>query len=67
MSLTKAFTTWSWWRRNVFTTDHRIVGRLYLLLAMKAVVIGTLLSLCMRVHLAWPNARLPFWGVMKPE
>jgi cytochrome c oxidase subunit 1 len=54
-------------RRHVFTTDHRAVGILYLLLAMKAVVIGTLLSLCMRIHLAWPNAKLPFWGVMKPE
>jgi cytochrome c oxidase subunit 1 len=67
MRLAEAFTTWSWWRRNVLTTDHRVVGRLYLLLAMKAVVIGTLLSLCMRIHLAWPNAKLPFWGVMKPE
>ncbi len=67
MSLAEELTTRSWWRRNVFTTDHRAIGRLYLLLSMKAVAIGTLLSLFMRIHLAWPNARLPFWGVMKPE
>jgi len=52
---------------RIFTTDYRAVGMLYLMLALKAVAIGTLLSLCMRIHLVWPDARLPFWGVMKPE
>ena len=57
----------SFWRRCIFSTDHRDVGMLYLMLALKAVAIGTLLSLLMRIHLVWPNALLPFWGVMKPE
>jgi len=57
----------NFWRSRVFSTDHRDVSMLYLMLALKAVAIGTLLSLLMRIHLVWPNAKLPFWGVMKPE
>lgn len=57
----------SWLRRYVFTTSHRVVGVQYLLLALAAVIIGAVLSLFMRWHLAWSNARLPGWGVVKPE
>lgn len=57
----------SWLRRNVFTTAHRVVGVQYLLLALAAVIVGSLLSLLMRWHLAWSGARLTGWGVMKPE
>src|SRR5664279_2011722 len=57
----------SWLRRCVFTTDHRMVGIQYLLLALAAVILGASLSLLMRIHLAWPELRMPFWGVMKPE
>jgi cytochrome c oxidase subunit 1 len=56
-----------WLRRYVFSTDHHIIGIQYLLLALMAVGIGTLLSVLMRIHLVWPNAVLPFWGIMKPE
>ena len=55
------------WARFVFTTDHRVIGVQYLLLALVAVGIGTLLSLAMRIHLIWPEVSLPFWGVLKPE
>ena len=50
-----------------FTTQHRALGVLYLLLALAAVAIGTLLSLVMRIHRVWPDTPLPFLGVMKPE
>ncbi len=46
---------------RLFTTDHRALGVRYLLLSLAAVVIGTLLSLVMRVHLVWPQAAI------KPE
>ena len=42
-------------RRYVFTTNHRAIGVQYLLLALAAVTVGTLLSLLMRVHLVWPG------------
>jgi len=52
---------------RVFTTNHRALGILYLLLALAAVIAGTLLSLVMRVHRVWPDLALPFFGTIKPE
>jgi cytochrome c oxidase subunit I len=47
--------------------DHRIIGIQYLILALVSVVIGTLLSLLMRIHLVWPNWPLPLHGPILPE
>ncbi len=52
---------------RIFTTDHRALGILYLYLALAAVAVGTVLSLLMRFHRVWPDAVIPFFGVMKPE
>jgi cytochrome c oxidase subunit I len=52
---------------RIFTTDHRIIGIQYLLLALTSVVIGTLLSLLMRIHLVWPDWSLPLHGPILPE
>ncbi|HEY5254771.1 MAG TPA: cbb3-type cytochrome c oxidase subunit I, partial [Acidobacteriaceae bacterium] len=57
----------SWPRRYVFTTSHRAVGVQYLLVALAAVVMGSLLSLLMRWHLAWAETVFPGWGLIKPE
>jgi cytochrome c oxidase subunit I len=57
----------SWMRRWVLTTDHRAIGVQYMVLALVAVLLGATLSLLMRIHLAWPELQMPFWGVMKPE
>jgi cytochrome c oxidase subunit 1 len=51
----------------LFTTDHRIIGIQYLILALVSVIIGTLLSLLMRVHLVWPDWPLPLHGPILPE
>jgi cytochrome c oxidase subunit 1 len=48
-------------------TDHRTIGFGYLLVSLLAVLIGTLLSLAMRTHLAWPNWPLPLHGPILPE
>ncbi len=50
-----------------FTTDHRIIGIQYLILALVSVIIGTLLSLLMRIHLVWPAWPLPLHGPILPE
>ena len=57
----------SWLRRYFFTTSHRVVGVQYLLVALLAVIMGALLSLLMRWHLAWSATRIPGWGLIKPE
>jgi cytochrome c oxidase subunit 1 len=52
---------------RIFSADHRDLARLYLLLALIAVVAGTLLSLAMRIHRVWPTLAFPFYGVPTPE
>jgi len=54
-------------RQSIFTTDHRTIGLQYLILALISVVIGTLLSLLMRIHLVWPDWSLPLHGPILPE
>jgi cytochrome c oxidase subunit 1 len=54
-------------RRCVFSTDHKVVGLQYFFLSFAAVLIGTVLSLLMRIHLVWPTVSLPFFGTIKPE
>src|ERR1700731_2894526 len=46
--------------KYIFSTDHKVIGIQYFLLALTAVVVGIVLSLLMRFHLVWPNAHLPF-------
>jgi cytochrome c oxidase subunit I len=53
--------------RAIFTTEHQVIGRMYLVLALVAVVIGTCLSLLMRIHLVWPEWPLPLHGAILPE
>ena len=48
-------------------THHRFVGIGYLLIATVAVLLGTVLSLLMRLHLAWPQWNLPLHGPILPE
>ncbi|MBI4461320.1 MAG: cbb3-type cytochrome c oxidase subunit I, partial [Acidobacteria bacterium] len=54
-------------RRYIFSLDHKVIGIQYFLLALFSVFIGIFLSLLMRLHLVWPNAELPGFGVMTPE
>ena len=54
-------------RRRIFTTDHRALAVLYLLLGLAAVIAGTLLSLVIRIHRVWPTLTFPLYGVLKPE
>ncbi len=53
--------------RWLWSTDHRVLGRRYLLLSLVAVTAGTVISLAMRLHLVWPEVPLPFFGLIKPE
>jgi cytochrome c oxidase subunit 1 len=48
-------------------THHRTVGFGYLIISLIAVIIGTLLSLAMRLHLTWPDWPLPLHGPVLPE
>jgi cytochrome c oxidase subunit 1 len=54
-------------RHRLVTTHHHFLGIAYLVLALIAVVIGTIMSLAMRVHLVWPDRTIPFHGIVQPE
>ena len=41
--------------RWIFSTDHKVIGIQYLLLAMVAAFVGMALSLLMRIRLVWPD------------
>jgi cytochrome c oxidase subunit 1 len=57
----------SFFRRYVFTTDHKAIGLQYLLLSLFAVLIGVILSLLMRWQLAWPLTNWPILGTLFPQ
>jgi cytochrome c oxidase subunit I len=46
--------------KYIFSTDHKVIGIQYFLLALTSVVVGLVLSVLMRVHLAWPAGKMPF-------
>jgi cytochrome c oxidase subunit 1 len=46
-------------RKWIFSTDHKVIGIQYLLLALFAVFLGMLLSAFMRLRLAWPEETWP--------
>ncbi len=55
--------------KYIFSKDHKVIGIQYILLALFSVFVGMALSLLMRIHLAWPDLKLPFvpGGTILPE
>ena len=47
-------------RKYIFSLDHKVIGIQYYFLALFSVFVGMALSLLMRIHLVWPNLKLPF-------
>src|SRR6266853_5118831 len=54
------------WRKYVFSTDHKIIGIQYLITAMAMAVVGGLLSMLMRYQLGWPTALSPLMAKFFP-
>ena len=54
-------------RTGVSASHHRTLGIAYLALSSVALIAGVLLSLLMRLHLTWPDWRLPLHGPILPE
>jgi cytochrome c oxidase subunit 1 len=67
----------SFWRRYIFSTDHKVIGKQYMFLALFMALIGGLLAYMMRWQLAWPETAVPgagwipeptaFGGIVPPE
>ncbi|HEY3928435.1 MAG TPA: cbb3-type cytochrome c oxidase subunit I [Candidatus Koribacter sp.] len=46
-------------RKHIFSLDHKVIGLQYYGLGLVAVFIAIFLSWLMRIHLVWPNSRIP--------
>src|ERR1700737_701568 len=55
------------WRKHVFSLDHKVIGRQYLDLSLVALTTGMILSWLMRMHLGWPTRSIPGLGAIAPE
>jgi cytochrome c oxidase subunit 1 len=64
------------WRKYVFSTDHKVIGKQFLFSSFFFFIVGGLLALLIRTQLAWPFQPLPgvggllygeSGGVMLPE
>src|SRR5438093_5722657 len=54
------------WRKYVFSTDHKIIGIQYMITAMAMAIVGGTLSMLMRLQLAWPTLALPSMAKIMP-
>ncbi|MDH3602943.1 MAG: cytochrome-c oxidase, partial [Candidatus Tectomicrobia bacterium] len=46
-------------RRHIFSTDHKVIGKQYLAIALFWMIIGALTVIFIRWQLAWPGTPLP--------
>ena len=56
----------SFWTRYVFSTDHKMIGKQYLLTGMFMALFAVAWSTMVRVQLAWPAATWPLLGKLFP-
>jgi cytochrome c oxidase subunit 1 len=47
------------WRRYVFSTDHKVIGRQYLFLGLAMALVGAASAYIIRWQLAWPESQIP--------
>ena len=56
-----------WVRKYIFSTDHKVIGIQYYLLALFSVLVGVGLSVLIRLNLAWPGTEISILGTLFPE
>jgi cytochrome c oxidase subunit 1 len=52
--------------KYIFPTDHKFIGRQYLLTGMVMALFGGFFAYAFRMQLAWPGSDIPFFGHMSP-
>ncbi len=56
----------SFWRKYIFSTDHKIIGIQFLFVSLLFLLLGGLLAMQIRWQLGWPGRPLPGGGIL-PE
>ena len=54
------------WRKYVFSTDHKVIAKQYLAIGLLMSVIGGFTAYLIRVELAWPGKPVMGWGSIAP-
>jgi cytochrome c oxidase subunit 1 len=54
-------------RLYVFSIDHKVIAKQYLLLSLTMALIGGFTSYLIRWQLAWPETDIPGWGPIGPD
>ncbi len=67
----------SFWRKYVFSVDHKVIGKQYLFLSLFMALVGGALAYLLRWQIAWPETAVPgagwipeptaFGGIIPPE
>jgi len=57
----------SFWRRYIFSTDHKVIGIQYLLTAMGMALVGGTLAMLIRLQLGWPDEKWPLLAKIFPR
>ncbi|MCI0398760.1 MAG: cbb3-type cytochrome c oxidase subunit I [Chloroflexi bacterium] len=52
----------SFWRKYVFSTDHKVIGKQFLFSSLFFFTVGGLLAMFIRTQLAWPWQEIPVVG-----
>ncbi len=52
------------WRKYIFSTDHKIIGIQFTFTSLLFVIVGGLLALGVRYQLAWPNQNVPYAALL---
>src|SRR3990170_4449449 len=56
----------SFWRKYIFSQDHKVIGIQYALTSMFMAVLGGLLAMFIRLQLGWPGQSWPLLGRLFP-
>src|SRR5712675_2153013 len=56
-----------WWRKYIFSTDHKVIGIQYGLCGLAFLFLGFCLMMLMRWQLAYPGQALPVIGKLLPQ
>ncbi|HKY63423.1 MAG TPA: cbb3-type cytochrome c oxidase subunit I [bacterium] len=55
------------WRRYLFSTDHKVIGLQYIITGLFMALLGGFLAYAFRMQLAYPNQEIPLYGMMGPD
>lgn len=57
----------SFWKKYLFSTDHKVIGMQYLFTGMFMGLVGGFLAYVFRMQLAFPGSHVPLYGVVTPN